>query len=339
VTVVDSNGKLLEGFWFIRLEALDGRHFIPPGRDRHLSSFASSIWIELPKPKMKPDKKSLSGTTGFSFTELDSGEYSIDVIKFTITDNYTPPPAGMVRLPLDTSNITYYGGIANLKIEDGQAKEVAIKPANYQTSIIIKMPDDPVKKPHIPPFVVISRNVGLLLWNDGKAHGPEDHRLGRLQKNALYYNMVVDGDVLTIKNLPPGSYSVFAGPIYFMNAVRMKVLSGREVTVEIPVIQLSEHAKVGLWTFDRKVKPEAGSYSVSDLCELISAKTGSNPRIIAEASIQNEKLKLSEREMSVWDLLETLYLEKGWKLKEGAKKTLVLYPAAKADVQVGVEKH
>ena len=96
VTVVDSNGKPLEGFWLIRLEALDRRHFIPPGRDRHLSSFASSIWIELPKPKMKPDKKSLSGTTGFSFTELDSGEYSIDVIKFTITDNYTPPPAGMV---------------------------------------------------------------------------------------------------------------------------------------------------------------------------------------------------------------------------------------------------
>ena len=339
VTVVDSNGKPLEGFWLIRLEALDRRHFIPPGRDRHLSSFASSIWIELPKPKMKPDKKSLSGTTGFSFTELDSGEYSIDVIKFTITDNYTPPPAGMVRLPLDTSNITYYGGIANLKIETGQMKEVAIKPANYRTSITIKMPDDPVKKPNIPPFVVVSRNVGLLLWNDGKAHGPEDHRLGRLQKNALYYNVVVDGDVLTIKNLPPGSYSVFAGPVYFMNAVRMKVLSGREVTVEIPVIQLGEHAKVGLWTFDRKVKPEAGSYSVSDLCELISAKTGSNPRIIAEASIQNEKLKLSEREMSVWDLLETLYLEKGWKLKEGAKKTLVLYPAAKADVQVGVEKH
>jgi hypothetical protein len=70
------------------------------------------------------------------------------------------------------------------------------------------MPEDPVKKPQIPPFVLISRNVGLLAWNDGKVHGPEDHRLGRLEKNALYYNAVLDGDVLTIKNLPPGSYSV-----------------------------------------------------------------------------------------------------------------------------------
>ena len=70
------------------------------------------------------------------------------------------------------------------------------------------MPEDPVKKPQILPFVLISRNVGLLAWNDGKVHGPEDHRLGRFEKNALYYNAVLDGDVLTIKNLPPDSYSV-----------------------------------------------------------------------------------------------------------------------------------
>lgn len=327
VTVVDANGSLLEGLWLLRLEALNGRRFIPPGRDPHLSTFASSVWIEMPKPRLKPGTKSLSGTTGFSFTELDSGEYSIEAIRFTITDSPTPAPRGMMRLPLDTCNITYYGGIASLRMQAGQTKEVQIKPANYQTRVIINMPEDPIKKPQIPPCVVINRNVGLPAWNDGKVHGPEDHRLGRLQKNALYYNVVVDGDVLTIKNLPPGSYSVFAGPIYLMSGAKMEVSSGQEVTVDVPSLQVTEQAKVGLWTFDRKIKLEAGDYSISELCELLTAKTDSNPRIIADSAIENEKLKLADKETRIWDLMEAIYLDKGWKLVEHGDRTLLLRPA------------
>jgi hypothetical protein len=326
VTVVDSKGNAIEGFWLLRLEALDGRRFIPPGRDPHLSTFASSVWIEMPKPKLKPGTKSLLGTTGLSFTELDGGEYSIEAIEFTITDSPAPTPAGMMRLPLDTCNITYYGGIANLRMQAGQTKEVQIKPADYQTSVTINMPQDPIKKPQIPPFVVISRNVGLLAWNDGKVHGPEDHRLGRLQKNALYYNAVVDGDVLKIKNLPPGSYSVFAGPIYLMSGAKMDVTSGQEVTVDVPAVQVTEQAKVGLWAFDRKVKLEAGDYGVSQLCELLTAKTDSNPRIIADSAIENEKVALADKETPIWDLMEAIYLAKGWKLLEHGDRTLLLRP-------------
>lgn len=326
VTVVDSKGNALEGFWLLRLEALDGRHFIPPGRDPHLSTFASSVWIEMPKPKAKPGTKSLSGTTGFSFAELDGGEYSIDVIQHMMTDDYTPAPRGMMRLPLDICNITYYGGQARMQIQAGQTKEVQIKPANYQTGVTINMPDDPIKKTQIPPCVVISRNIGLLTWNDGKVHHPEDHRLGRLQKNALYYNAVVDGDVLTIKNLPPGSYSVFAGPIYFMSAAKMEVSSGQEVTVDVPAVQITEQAKVGLWTFDRKIKLEARTWSVSELCELLTAKTDSNFRIIAESAIENEQLTIDDKETPIWDLMEAIYLDKGWKLIEHGDRTLLLRP-------------
>jgi beta-lactamase regulating signal transducer with metallopeptidase domain len=321
VTVVDSDGKPLEGLWLFRLEALDGRYFIPPGRDPHLSSFVSSVWIE----RLSPKRDKLF-TTGFSFAGLAGGEYSIDVMQFAIIDNYSPPPSGMGRLPLDTCNITYYGGITKLNVEAAEIKEVQIKPTDYQTSVTIKMPEDPVKKPQIPPFVVISRNVGLLAWDDGKAHGPEDERLGRLEKNALYYNAVLDGDVFKIKNLPPGIYSVFAGPIYFMSATKMEVSSGRETTFDIPAIKVSEHAKVGLWTFDRKVKPEARDYSVSELCELINAKTDSNPRLVPDPSIENQKIKLAEKEMSIWEALEMIYLNKGWKVKEGEEKTLILHP-------------
>ncbi|MGB2808754.1 MAG: DUF1573 domain-containing protein [Sedimentisphaerales bacterium] len=315
VTIVDAQGNPLEGQWLIRLEALDGRRFIPPGGDPHLSSFASSIWAHMPDLRAK-----MGVSKGFTFTELDTGEYLIEAIRLHLVDKPTPQN-------IWKPTITYHGAIPEIKIEAGQTNEVRIKPADYQTSVSINMPQDPVKKPQIPPFVLISRNTGLLLWNDGKAHGPEDHRLGRLQKNALYYNLVVEADVFTIENLPPGSYSVFAGPIYFMSATRMEVSRGREVVVDMPPIQITEHAKVGLWTFNRKVKLQARDYSVSELCELLTDKTESNPRIIADPSIENEKLRFGKGEMSIWDVLEKLYLDKGWKVEEGAEKTLIIRPA------------
>ena len=44
VTTHDSDGNIQKGHWFFRLEALDGRTFLPPERDPHLDSFASSSW-------------------------------------------------------------------------------------------------------------------------------------------------------------------------------------------------------------------------------------------------------------------------------------------------------
>jgi hypothetical protein len=320
VTVVDSSGKPLDGIWHIRLEAPNGRRFIPPGRDPHLSTFASSVWVERPR-------RSLT-STGFSFTGLDSGEYSIDVMKYARIDSAAPAPAGKARMPLDTSNVVYYGSIAKLRVEAGQAEEVRVKPTEDRTSVTIKVPQGPAKMKdmQIPSFVIISRNVGLLLWNDGKAHHPEDHRLGRLEKNALYWNAVVDSDVFKIKNLPPGSYSVFAGPVYFMSAAKMEVSSGREVTVDLPSIMPTERAKVNLRTCDRRIRLEDKGYSVSQLCELVSAKTDSNPRIVADPSIENERLELGNQEATIWELMEEIYLGKGWKLAEQGGRTLLLGP-------------
>ena len=314
VTIVDADGDPLDGQWLIRLEALDGRRFIPPGSDPHLSSFASSIWAHMPDLRAN-----MGASNGFTFTELDSGEYSIEAIRFHLVDNPTPEN-------IWKPTITYHGAIPSLKIQAGQSKQVQLSPADYQTSVSINMPQDPIKKSQIPPFLLISRNTGLLLWNDGKAHGPEDHRLGRLQKNALYYNLVVEADVFTIENLPPGSYSVFAGPVYFMSATRMEVSRGREVVIDMPPIQITEHAKVGLWTFDRKVKLQARDYSVSELCEILTSITESNPRIIADTSIENEKLSFGKSDMSIWDVLEKLYLDRGWKVEEGREKTLIIRP-------------
>jgi len=322
VTIVDSSGEPLEGIWHFRLEALDGRRFIPPGRDPHLSTFASSVWDQ------RPDLRKSLTSTGFAFTGLENGEYSIDVMKYSMIENPAPAPAGMTRIPLDTANVAYYGGIASVKVETGQVKKVRVKPAEHDTNITIKLPQVPEKskKMRMFPFVLISRNVGLLLWDDGKAHHPEDHRLGRLQKNALYYNMVVDGDVCNIKNLPPGTYSVFGGPMFFMSAAKIEVSAGREVTVDLPSFMPSEQARVNLWTFDRKVRLEDKQCSVSRLCELVSAGTNSDPRIVADPSIENEKLELGNQKRTIWELMEEIYLAKGWKLTEQGDRTLLLGP-------------
>jgi len=322
VTVVDPTGRPLEGIWHFRLEALGGRRFIPPGRDPHLSTFASSVWDQ------RPDLRKSLTSTGFAFTGLESGEYSIGIIKYSMIENPAPAPAGMTRIPLDTANVAYYGGIASVKVETGQVKKVRVKPAEHDTNITIKLPQVPEKskKMRMFPFVLISRNVGLLLWDDGKAHHPEDHRLGRLQKNALYYNMVVDGDVCNIKNLPPGTYSVFGGPMFFMSAAKIEVSAGREVTVDLPSFMPSEQARVNLWTFDRKVRLEDKQCSVSRLCELVSAGTNSDPRIVADLLIKNERLKLANREATIWELMEEIYLAKGWKLTEQGDRTLLLGP-------------
>ena len=322
VTIVDSSGEPLEGIWHFRLEALDGRRFIPPGRDPHLSTFASSVWDQ------RPDLRKSRTSTGFAFTGLENGEYSIDVMKYSMIENPAPAPEGMTRVPLDTVNVAYYGGIAGVKVEAGQVKEVRVKPVEHDTSVTIRVPQVPEKfrKMRMFPFVLISRNVGLLLWDDRKAHHPEDHRLGRLQKNALYCNMVVDGDVCNIKNLPPGTYSVFGGPMFFMSAAKIEVPAGREVTVDLPSFMPSEQARVNLWTFDRKVRLEDKQCSVSRLCELVSAGTNSDPRIAADPSIENEKLELANREATIWDLMEDIYLAKGWKLAEQGDRTLLLGP-------------
>jgi hypothetical protein len=323
VTVVDSAGKPLAGIWHFRLEALDGRRFIPPGKDPHLSTFASSVWDQ------RPDFRRSLTSTGFSFTGLDSGEYSIEILKYAMIDNAAAAPAGMTRIPLDTANVAYYGGIAKFEIEAGQTKEMQVKPAQHDTTVTIKVPQVPekFKAMRMFPFVLISRNVGLLLWDDGKAHHPEDHRLGRLQKNALYFNMVLDGDVCHIKNLPPGSYSVFGGPMYFMSAAKVEVSAGREVTVALASMMPTEQAKVNLWTFDRKIELQDRKYDVARLCELTSAGTNSNPKIVADPTIENESLEFVNRERTIWELMEEIYLAKGWKLTEQDERTLLLGPA------------
>ena len=330
VRIVDDRSNPLEGLWLIRLEALDGRRFIPPGSDPHLSSFASSIW------ERSPDTRADKGlSNGFTFTELDTGRYSIEAIRFYLVDK---PTAQNVWKPA----ITYHGSIPSLKIEAGQTKEVKLAPQDHQTKLTITPPDfpdvlmDELKvSSRMPLICIISRSPGAMLWNDGKIYHLEDERLGRIDKKRFIRCLFPQGSPLTINNLPPGSYSFFAVAIYGQVAgclvgTRAELEKGDDITVDIPWRQPKGPSRVGpSHYFDNPVKLEARDYSVSQLCEILTEITQANPRITADKSIENEKIRFGKGEMSVWDILEKLYLDKGWKVDEGGDKTLTIRPAAR----------
>ena len=327
VTVVDSDGGPIEGHWLLRLEALDGRRFIPPGSDPHLSSFASSIWAQWPDMRKK-----MGLSPGFTFTELDTGDYSIEAIRFHLADNPTPQN-------IWKPTVTYHGSIPSLKIQAGQTKEVKLPPQDYQTRLTVTPPEFPdmlmgklKRSRQMQQICLLSRNPGLLLWDDGKVHHLEDQRLGRIDKKRFFRGFFPQAGPLTINNLPPGPYALFAVSVYGQVAAcligaRVDIAKGDDAILEIPWRQPEGPSLVGPnRAFDYPVKLEAKEYTVAKLCEILTKMTDSNPRLIAERSIEHEKLKFDGADMSIWDLLEKLFLDKGWKLQEGSEKTLVLRP-------------
>jgi parallel beta-helix repeat protein len=335
VTIVDADGNPLEGQWLLRLEALDGRRFIPPGSDPHLSSFASNIWEQMPDLRRK-----MGVSNGFTFTELDTGEYSIEALRFHLVDNPTPQN-------IWEPTITYHGAIPRIEIKAGQAKQVKLAPQDNQTRLTIIPPAYPDKlmgklerSSQMPPLCLVSRSPGAMLWYDGKIRHLEDQRLGRIDKTRFFRGFFTKGQPLTINNLPPDSYSLFAMGVYgqvagYLIGARTNLAKGDNVTVDMPWRQPTGPSMFGPnRSFDYPVKLEARDYSVSQLCGILTEITRSNPRIIAEPSIANEKLSFGKSQMSIWDLLEKLYLDKGWTVKEGKDKTLIIEPVEQIELSV-----
>ncbi|MHC4693518.1 MAG: right-handed parallel beta-helix repeat-containing protein [Planctomycetota bacterium] len=339
VTIVDADGNPLPGQWLIRLEALDGRRFIPPGSDPHLSSFASSIWAQM------PDLRARMGiSNGFTFTELDAGEYSIEALKFQLVDK--PSPQNIWK-----PTITYHGSIPKIRVQTGQAKQVRLTPQDHQTRLIITPPEYPDKlmdklerSSQMPLMCLISRSPGALLWDDGKIRHLEDQRLGRIDKERFFRGFFLQDKPLVINNLPPDSYSLFAMAVYghvagCLIGARADLAKGDKITVDIPWRQPTGPSMFGPnRSFDYPVDLEAKDYSVSQICEILTEITQSNPRIIADPSIENEKLIFDRSGMSIWDLLEKLYLDRGWRLEEGQEKTLIIKPAEQTHIPVEVKE-
>ena len=309
VTVVDAVGKPVQKPLILRLEALDGHAFIPPNRQRHLSAFASPAWTER------------RATGDFLFAELAEGEYSVDVMRMTPTA------------------ITYYGGTDRVQVKAGEIERVQVKPADYQTQVNVQVPEMPDELPkNVPAMVVISRNTGLLVWDDGLFHGLEDGRLGRITKQALIYARGSPGKRYQVTNFPPGLYSLFAGPAVALKGVKVDVVRGREVAVEVPWVKPEEVGQVGTGTLKRRLRLEAREYTARELCRLLTAKTESRPEIKAAPALAEKTVTPSPEERSLWEILEAVHVETGWVLREEGKSTLIFGPPPKARQPAGEKR-
>ena len=330
VTVVDSKGAPVDGYWILRLEDLSGRRFLPPGKDPHMSSFASSVWTKNPDLRMR---ENMGRSTGFSFKALEPSEYRVEAIRLKMLPNPTPAA-------IWDQTWRYYGEVGKVAIKAGQTKAVEIAPKDYGTSLIVKTPAEPfaslrkleakpenfLKGEQIRGLLNISRNTGLRAWDMGRVYHVEDARLGRIQRGAMFFTMVAPGESFTIENLAPGRYAVFSMThvkvVVAISSATVEVVAGRDTEVEMAVPVIEGAGEAGTHTLDRRVELADREYSVKELCGIVSAATESSPELVADPAIENEVVRIGGGEIVMWDLIERLCAEKGLKLKDMGRKRL-----------------
>jgi hypothetical protein len=291
------------------LRALDGHRFIPAGRDPHLSAFASSTWQEV----VKGD--------AFTFTQLRGGEYSIEVI---LRYAGSCVPFGL-----------HYIGASRVRLEPGQGRETVIAHEDHGTHVGVLFPrpsSEAAKRPasNSPGSVfVLSRNVGLCVWDDGRARSPEDARLGRILREALLVAPLTEVSEVDIFNLPPASYCVFAGPAPRLRAVSFK-LSPEEASpfpkLDLSVPEKPSEGRVRTDRLDRSVRIESRSYTLAEISGLMTKVTESAPRFEADPALREETIELQAGETSIWDVVEKLHVALGVAVEESGDDRLVLCP-------------
>ncbi len=287
----------------VRLEALDGHAFLLPNRSAFVapawSTFASSMGTIL------ADKGK------FSASDLASGDYAVDVIS------------------VGSTRMTYHGRLAPVRVNSGKTTEIRVKPSEYDTSLIVPMPSPRTRRPELSrSMLVISRDPGLALWSDGKVQDPESPRLKRIIARALIASTVAPTDY-QVKNLPPGTYSVFAGPPRCLKGARVEVVAGKEITCDVQwtIPATDQVAAVDLSHLDRTIALEEKEYSAKQLCGLLSERTESCPRFLADPAIESTMVRRPGGETVIWEVLEAVYLATGWRLDEQGEDTMLLGPA------------
>jgi hypothetical protein len=319
VVARDPAGAPLTGLVMARLERLDGRPFIPPGRDPHLSSFASSGWAKTPAGEQLGDR--------VEFTELAAGDYAVDVFQFdAAVSAFDRTPASQQPI-VRTKGAVYAGGDARVSVEAGESLRVDVRPIDRATRAVVRIPRDNVDETGPLPFgLLLSRRLGLELWDDGEMHGPEDHRFGRLIKNSMILCIVEPGEEFLLVNLPPGEYAVFGGWLPRLRAARMKVEPGKTVSVFLPDITEAAEASRFPAGLDRRLRLDAGEMTIEELCAVLNQAHEGELTFRADRQIAQETVALVGEEASIWDLLESVYLQTGCRVKTNGDASLWILP-------------
>lgn len=221
-------GDAATGKYFFWLEALDGHKFIPPGRDPHLTSFASPIWSE-----------SGTGDT-FSFSELDAGEYSVNVLR----EVPVAPTDEAMSAENTAVTVTYHGGIT-VGVENGQSKTITIAPVEYDTRVRIGIPNTPDIPATVQRILAITRDPAFT--SPGETGVPKIYTfndpLFAMFAQGVFYSTSLQGDLFVAKdrshrfctfaNLPPGKYCVLGGAPAALAGALFEVVPNREEVIEL----------------------------------------------------------------------------------------------------------
>lgn len=299
VVAVDKDGNENKGTYYVRLEAHDGHRFMPHAKkqNRHQSSFASSIW-----PEWMQDS--------YKFTQLASGKYEIDVF---VVD-------------MSASRIRFHGREI-VVLDIGEGLTVKIKPQEHNSKIVINLPQYDFGKegPQFQPLFFLSRNKGLLLWNDDKIRGPEDELLGHIQRNALIMMPAGKSEKMVVENLPAGDYAALAGPFFFLKGVSFNAAKGLDTRVSFPVIEPDMKAQGSTpYMLFSLTQWEKGEYTIGRMCELLAKKANSTILFEASETIKDKRVKVSVREISIGEFLEGICLSNGWKIRYKTADTIMI---------------
>ena len=172
----------------------------------------------------------------------------------------------------------------------------------------------------------ISRNPRIRAWDMGRVYHVEDYRLGRIQREAMFFTMAAPGESFTIKNLPPGQYAVFSMAhvkvVMAISSTTIEVGGGQDAEVEMPVPVIEGPGEVGVHALDRSVELADREYTIKELCQIVSTATESGPELVPDPAIENDVVRIGGGEIVMWELVEKLCAQKRLKLKEMGRKKL-----------------
>ncbi len=331
VTAIGNDQRPLGGETWIRLESKAGPIFVPPRED----------W---PRTTMRTEKVK-DGRARFG--ELPAGEYSVDVMRIGPSDDeLRAMMCGKSREEIQATlstiprEITYHSGTKSISVRAAENRELGMSPLGHSSEITIGITKDPYAvKDQAFVMLAISRDPGRLLWIGRQFFHPEDHRLGRILRDDFLRTMLVPGQSCRLRNFPPGDYAAFVGtmglypnfksPAFFARAAKLEVRNDLTKTVTIPWTDPEGPSFVSpraLLALDAIVQIESRAYSVAELCSVLTATTDSRAKFQAAPSLEAQSVTLDAGELSVWQLLERLYLHRGWQIEASGDSLIVTTP-------------
>jgi hypothetical protein len=138
--------------------------------------------------------------------------------------------------------------------------------------------------------------------------------------------IVEPGEEFLLVNLPPGEYAVFGGWLPRLRAARMKVEPGKTVSVFLPDITEAAEASRFPAGLDRRLRLDAGEMTIEELCAVLNQAHEGELTFRADRQIAQETVALVGEEASIWDLLESVYLQTGCRVKTNGDASLWILP-------------